>query len=139
MKLTLATAAVALVGTATAQSVAAPLALIESLVSLLSPACQATVTQLAQANSTFAQCINGAGLLPILENNSSSIIPQVDDYLRGVCATPACSNTTISETTSRVLNGCKTDLALFGVSNQTVEIIMGAYSTAREVACLSTS
>lgn len=72
-------------------------------------------------------------------NNNGSIIPQVNTYLQSTCGMPACSDALITNTTQQVLSSCSTDLSNFGISNNTVEIIMNAYPTARKVACLSTN
>jgi hypothetical protein len=104
----------------------------------LSPGCKATLESLLSPNSTSGMCLNIQGLFPVLSNNDSSIIPQINDYLTTVCATPACTNATILNVTTSVASACSTELSYFGIDNSTLAIITNAYPTAREVACLTT-
>ncbi|KAJ9108897.1 hypothetical protein QFC21_000218 [Naganishia friedmannii] len=130
----------ALVGAAGASAqVASPMDLLNYLSVLLSPSCKATLQGVVASNSSVSQCINIPGLYPILMNNNGSIIPQVNTYLQSTCGMPACSEALITNTTQQVLSSCSTDLSNFGISNNTVQIIMNAYPTARKIACLSTN
>jgi len=131
-------ASLAVVASASAQTVT-PIALLGYLEQLLSPTCQSTLTTLLSSNSSLSQCVHTSGLLPILENTNTSIIPNINTYLTGLCAAPACTNTTITNATSQILAGCSSDLSNFGISNTTVNYVFGAYSTIREVACLSSN
>jgi hypothetical protein len=74
----------------------------------------------------------------VLNNANTSVIPNINDYLTGLCSADACNQTTIDNATETVTTACATDLSRFGISEGLVEFIMNAYPTAREVACLST-
>lgn len=124
---------------ASAQTVASPAALLQYVLAFLSPTCKSTIESVLAANATFGTCLNVQGLVPILNNTNSSIIPQVDAYLTTLCGMPACSNATIQNVTMSVAGACSTELSYFGINNSTLSTIMNAYPTAREVACLSTS
>lgn len=116
------------------------------------------MTTVLASNSSLSSCLQTENLYPsefssyltylvrspdlssdrsVLENNSTSVLPNVNDYLSSLCAAPACTPEVINNATQTVLSGCSTELSRFGISNGTVETIMGAYSTARKVACLS--
>ncbi|KAJ9125240.1 hypothetical protein QFC22_000195 [Naganishia vaughanmartiniae] len=130
----------ALVGAAGASAqVASPMDLLNYLSALLSPSCKATLQGVVASNSSVSQCINIPGLYPILMSNNGSIIPQVNTYLQSTCGLPACTDALITNTTDQVLSSCSTDLSNFGISNNTVRIVMNAYPTARKIACLSTN
>ncbi|WVF67463.1 hypothetical protein IAT40_002219 [Kwoniella sp. CBS 6097] len=110
----------------------------QSALSLLSPSCQQTVTQLVSNSSSLSSCLN----LPILAQvvtSSGSILEPIENYLDVFCSSEACSNETISNATQQVLQGCGSDLTNFGVTNQTVEWAMAQYPLARDVLCLKTT
>lgn len=132
-----AAAATILAGAASAQ-VSSPLTLLQYASQLLTPDCRETVTGLVMG-SDLAQCLQVNNLLPILLNSNTSVIPNVNDYLVDLCAAEACDPEVITNATRSVQSSCATDLARFGISNGTVDTVMGAYDTARKVACLSTN
>lgn len=49
---------------------------------------------------------------------------------------PACNSTDLANATQAILDGCQTEFTHFGISNHTVQTVLGAYPTAREVVCL---
>ncbi|KAJ9101921.1 hypothetical protein QFC19_005002 [Naganishia cerealis] len=74
-----------------------------------------------------------------MPTSNGTIVPLVNTYLQSTCGLPACSDALVTNTTQQVLSACSTDLSNFGISNNTVQIIMHAYPTARKIVCLSTN
>lgn len=135
----LATGASAQLGNITTGGGVAPLDLLKSISAILSTDCRETVTGLLAPNSSFGQCIQTKNMLPILMNNQTTIIPEVDEYLQGICSSPACDDDVVEEASDAITDKCAQDLQNFGLSTSLVETVFGAYDTIREVACLSTS
>lgn len=116
-----------------------PAALLQAASLLLSPSCRSTVETVLAPNSTLFQCLQFQALAPILANNQSSVIPQVNGYLQALCSAPACSNDTITMATQAVLGNCSSDLSKIGIPAEYVQYAMNAIPTARKVACLTSS
>jgi len=125
--------------TASAQTISSPDQLIQYFLAFLSPQCRSTVTGLLAPNSSLGACLDVQGIGSILQNNQSSIVPDIDTYLRGICSSAPCSNATIQNATLSIGEACSTELSYFGITNETLADITGAYPTAREVVCLSTN
>lgn len=121
------------------QTTSGPLALLQRAASLLTPGCRTTVEGLLRPNSTLFQCLHFEALGPILGNNQTSVIPQINSYLETLCPAPVCTNATIQAATSAVAGNCSQDLQNFGLDTSILKIAMNAIPVAREVACLTTS
>jgi len=138
MKFAATAAAATVLATGVSAQVSSPLQLLQYASRLLTAECREAVTGLV-TGSELSQCLQVNNLLPILNNANTSVIPNINDYLTGLCSADACNQTTIDNATETVTTACATDLSRFGISEGLVEFIMNAYPTAREVACLSTN
>jgi hypothetical protein len=108
----------------------------------LSAQCTAALTNILA--SPDAACLNPNGLLGIaLTPQDMSIIPNVNSWLTGFCAVPACTNASISNILTAVASGCATDLAAAGVQldsvtlNEIITDVQGAFPAVREILCLT--
>ncbi|KAG6861236.1 hypothetical protein C0995_002358 [Termitomyces sp. Mi166 len=79
-------------------------------------------------------------LVAILANPSASIVDPVNSWLAGLCAAPACSNTTLAAVVGNATSGCSAEFASFGISSSNVPAITALvqqyYPTVRKAACL---
>jgi hypothetical protein len=139
MKFATTAAAAAVLATSGASAqLSSPMQLLQYGSRLLTAECRDAVTGLV-SGSELSQCLQVNNLLPILNNGDTSVIPNINDYLTGLCSADACNQTTIDNATELVTTACATDLSRFGVTEDVVRFVMNAYPTAREVACLSTN
>jgi hypothetical protein len=92
------------------------------------------------SNSDVATCLNPSMLLPVLVsagNGQDSMVAPIDSWLKGMCASQACSNDTISVVVTNLTAGCATEFNLSSSqASQTVQLVQQYYATAREVMCL---
>lgn len=121
---------------ATAQSVSIP-DLTSSALRLLSSNCRTAVKELISPDSPTGQCLNTTAAESVL-NSNGSIVPSVENWLDSICTSNPCSNSTLQNATQTILSQCSTDLQKFGLTNETVQIIVQSYPLAREVVCLKT-
>ncbi|EAL19751.1 hypothetical protein CNBG3790 [Cryptococcus deneoformans B-3501A] len=122
---------------ATAQSVSIP-DLTSSALRLLSSNCRTAVKELISPDSPTGQCLNTTAAESVL-NSNGSIVPSVENWLDSICTSNPCSNSTLQNATQTILSQCSTDLQKFGLTNETVQIIVQSYPLAREVVCLKTT
>lgn len=122
---------------ATAQNVSIP-GLTSSALHLLSSSCQTAVKELLSPNSPTGQCLNTTAAQTVL-NSNGSVVPSVENWLESICTSNPCSNSTLQNATQTILSQCSTDLQKFGVTNETVKVIVQSYPLAREVVCLKTT
>ncbi|KAH7888405.1 hypothetical protein F5I97DRAFT_692976 [Phlebopus sp. FC_14] len=102
---------------------------------------QCTSALASVAGSPDAACLNPSALVSLaLSNSGSSVIPTIDTWLTGLCATGPCSNATLQAVVSNVTNGCSTELQSLGLgtsdSQSLTSIVESVYPTARQVVCL---
>ncbi|KIR54717.1 hypothetical protein I315_02598 [Cryptococcus gattii Ru294] len=122
---------------ATAQNVSIP-GLTSSALHLLSSSCQTAVKELLSPNSPTGQCLNTTAAQTVL-NSNGSVVPSVENWLDSICTSNPCSNSTLQNATQTILSQCSTDLQKFGVTNETIKVIVQSYPLAREVVCLKTT
>lgn len=122
---------------ATAQNVSIP-GLTSSALHLLSSSCQTAVKELLSPNSPTGQCLNTTAAQTVL-NSNGSVVPSVENWLNSICTSNPCSNSTLQNATQTILSQCSTDLQKFGVTNETIKVIVESYPLAREVVCLKTT
>ncbi|WVO21351.1 uncharacterized protein IAS62_002659 [Cryptococcus decagattii] len=122
---------------ATAQDVSIS-GLTSSALHLLSSSCQTAVKELLSPNSPTGQCLNTTAAQTVL-NSNGSVVPSVENWLDSICTSNPCSNSTLQNATQTVLSQCSTDLQKFGVTNETIKVIVQSYPLAREVVCLKTT
>ncbi|KAG5353145.1 hypothetical protein C0989_009989 [Termitomyces sp. Mn162] len=105
----------------------------------LSSSCQAALTTIATSPDVNA-CLVLTPLIPILTNPSESIVDPVNSWLTGLCAAPACSNTTLATIVSSITSGCSAEVQSLGLSssdNSTVTtLVQRFYPTVRKAVCL---
>lgn len=104
----------------------------------ISTSCTSTLTGIGASNAST--CLNFRGILPLVTLSSSdSIIPTVDSWLRGMCATEPCSNATITSVADSITKGCGTEIEGLGVNSTTLASLPGYittyYTVGREVLC----
>ncbi|KAI0297171.1 hypothetical protein BC826DRAFT_177325 [Russula brevipes] len=117
-------------------AVLATLGIVPVFAQSLSSQCQSTLASIA--TSSNAQCLNGAGLVPIfLSGSDNSAVPSIDTWLTGMCSKSACSNQTLL---TNVTNGCSSDLSSLGLDVQNVTTsVQRFYPTMRQILCLHDS
>jgi len=122
---------------------AAGLAASQSISGLgLSQQCQNVLTA-ALANPNLTQCLNTITAINIFTTTANtSIVPAVDNWLKGVCAAAPCDNSTLTQAAQNITSGCQSDLSNLGISSQDAQNIVNDvvqfYPTVRKVACLET-
>jgi hypothetical protein len=71
---------------------------------------------------------------------NTSIVPAVNNWLEGICATAPCDNSTLSQAAQNITTGCQTDFSSIGITLQEAQNIANDivqyYPTIRKVACL---
>ena len=95
-------------------------------------------------NSDAASCLSASFLLPVLSaldnSNLSSLISSVDNWLKHLCAVPACSNATLAAIAQNITVGCQSELGLSQTNSTNSTNIIGSvqqyYPTVRELVCL---
>jgi len=106
----------------------------------LSQQCQSILTS-TLANPSVSQCLNTITALNIFTTAANtSIVPAVDNWLKGVCAAAPCDNSTLTQATQNITSGCQSDLSNLGITSQDTQTIVNDvlqfYPTVRKVACL---
>lgn len=82
-------------------------------------------------------------ILPVVtnftSNTNSSLIPPIDQLLAIDCASPGCSNSTITSLIGNITQGCSAELAKYNISSSLITTVAQQYPLAREVVCLRTN
>jgi hypothetical protein len=93
--------------------------------------------------SPDAACLNPSALLSLATGQSSgnnSIVDPVNNWLKGLCPLPPCTNSSLAAVVTNLTSGCRTELSSFGLStddaSQAVTVVQEIYPTVRQVACL---
>ncbi|KAI0071642.1 hypothetical protein K474DRAFT_1712282 [Panus rudis PR-1116 ss-1] len=106
---------------------------------VLTTQCQTTLASIAV--SPEAACLNPQGLVAIVTADSNaSLVGPIDNWLKGQCSQPMCTNETLQNIVTNITAGCHTefDQELPGVDGgQILSIVKMVYPTVRKVACLS--
>ncbi|KAF8226425.1 hypothetical protein L208DRAFT_365646 [Tricholoma matsutake] len=100
----------------------------------ISSGCLTTLAGIASA----APCLNPSPLVQIFVTGSnSSLVTPIDNWLKGLCATGPCSNSTLAAITTNLTGGCSTELRALGLQNLTTALVQQDYPALRNAACLN--
>ncbi|KAF7983310.1 hypothetical protein HWV62_22990 [Athelia sp. TMB] len=92
--------------------------------------------------SPDAACLNPSGLVAAVAgaNANTSVITPLNSWLTGLCAQPACSNSTLSAVVANVTSGCSAELATAGLNNidagTLTTYVQEFYPAVRQAVCL---
>lgn len=92
--------------------------------------------------SPDASCLNPSGLVAAIAgaNTSTSVIAPLNSWLTGLCAQPACSNSTLAAVVANVTSGCSTELSSVGLNNidagTLTTYVQEFYPAVRQAVCL---
>ena len=91
--------------------------------------------------SPDAQCLNAAGLAPVLLGSSdASVIGPIGTWLNGMCPKDACSNETLAAFVTNITQGCSSDFPSLGLNNDSIpsvtSIVQTYYLPVRQILCL---
>jgi len=95
--------------------------------------------------SPDATCLNPSGLVTAVAgaNSSSSVISPINTWLTGLCAQPACSNSTLAAVVANVTSGCSTELSAAGLdgidAGTLTSYVQEFYPAVRQAVCLKDS
>ncbi|KAG6826791.1 hypothetical protein H0H92_014399 [Tricholoma furcatifolium] len=105
----------------------------------LSSSCESTLTEIA-INPDANACLVPTPLITLLTNSNASVVQPINSWLTGLCAAPACSNSTLSAIVTNATAGCSAELAAIGLSSSdntaVVSLVQEYYPIVRQTVCL---
>ncbi|KAF5361057.1 hypothetical protein D9756_005000 [Leucocoprinus leucothites] len=108
----------------------------------LSQSCTSALTSIV-ANQDANACLSPASLIPLATSNNTSVVGPITDWTRNVCSAAPCSNETLANVVSTIVNGCQAEITggSSGVDPTTIAssvtpLVQQYYPTVRKIVCL---
>ena len=108
----------------------------------LSNSCLSALTGIV-ANQDANSCLSPTTLLPLVTDNSSSIVGPITNWTQNICSAAPCSNNTLASVVSSLTSGCQADIAGNDASvdpstlaSTITPYVQRYYPTVRSIVCL---
>ena len=108
----------------------------------LSDSCLSALTGIA-ANQDANSCLSPTTLLPLVTDNSTSIVGPITNWTQNICSAAPCSNDTLASVVSSLTSGCQADITGNDTSvdpstlaSTITPYVQRYYPTVRSIVCL---
>lgn len=95
------------------------------------------------ADQDANSCLSPTTLLPLVTDNSTSIVGPITNWTQNVCSASPCSNQTLANVVSSLASGCQADITGTNSSVDPSTLASGItpyvqqyYPTVRSIVCL---